>query len=88
MLARFPRLKKVPQEAVMAKTSRINSQVECMLHRLDELFPHTLGGPYDAFGLGMLHTYGLGIAPKWSNFSCRFGSTFFQPVECMLAAAV
>lgn len=48
----------------LSKELCVRGDVEVMLHRLQNLFPHP-AGPYSAFATDLLLVYGSGVAPKF-----------------------
>ena len=48
-------------------TTGVNADVEPMLHRLTNLLPHRIGGPYVVQAVDLLHSLHLGICTKLVN---------------------
>ena len=74
-LASLARTHGVTVADARAKNLSVKYDVEVMLHRLTNLFPHPQG-PYSAFGTDFLHVYGSGVAAKFilmiDAFLCKF----------------
>ena len=69
------------QVAAAQQGTSINPAVECMSHRLQNLIPEIIGGPYVVHVVEILHSFNLGVAARAVALADAYVNYVMQPTE-------